>query len=542
MWQAPVIERELRVEARKRGTYYARFLWGLAGVGVLAFVVGVAGPKIQDGSYLFAVIHASLLTMFLLLAPMIAADSISRERREGTLGLLFLTPLTARHVILGKLASHLLRLFYFWLMFIPFLLLPALAGGVTADQFLVSIAVLFSVLLIGIAAGMIASAVSISVSVAVFRALLLSVALYVAFSAIAVNLPAKYLARGFYFEEPAIIRLFVIGPFFLFFPGQFMMISSRMFGAANLSSLVAVALLALSFLATLFAIIFCARKIQGYVESSIPSPRRVALRKKFLTPVLWKERFRRSMNEKLSRNPFVWLEYREAWARAARFAAVLALVVIENFLVISEPSLDGFLIAQFYMLVALIAAITLKSATSFQYEKQSGAVELILVTPITEETLVSGRLRAVLSYYMPICVALVGFILVAVLWLKLPFREFGDPSPFTLANLGLCILSVPAAGLFFALRCKSFLQALAFTVGVAIAGAPALWAAMTNLIWYAAHRLEWSFAYLLEENVTNDVRVALLTVAAFHAIVIFLCRHQALRVLQRRSFAYQKPA
>jgi len=38
--------------------------------------------------------------------PMLAADCVSRERREGTLGLLFLTPLDARGIMLAKSMVH----------------------------------------------------------------------------------------------------------------------------------------------------------------------------------------------------------------------------------------------------------------------------------------------------------------------------------------------------------------------------------------------------------------------------------------------------
>ena len=38
----------------------------------------------------------------LVIVSALSSDSISREKREGTLGLLFLTPLGSRDIVIGK--------------------------------------------------------------------------------------------------------------------------------------------------------------------------------------------------------------------------------------------------------------------------------------------------------------------------------------------------------------------------------------------------------------------------------------------------------
>jgi ABC-type transport system involved in multi-copper enzyme maturation permease subunit len=63
------------------------------------------------------------------------ADSISEEKREGTLGLLFLTDLKGYDVVLGKLASSSLHSFYTFLAVVPVMALPLLMGGMTVDEF-----------------------------------------------------------------------------------------------------------------------------------------------------------------------------------------------------------------------------------------------------------------------------------------------------------------------------------------------------------------------------------------------------------------------
>src|SRR5262245_37084482 len=100
----PVIERELIMRARQRGTY-----WSRCGVATTAALVGLmegllssnaVGPA-SAGSATFR----ALAWMAFLMAcgcVFVTADSISRERRDGTLGLLLLTDLKSFDVVLGK--------------------------------------------------------------------------------------------------------------------------------------------------------------------------------------------------------------------------------------------------------------------------------------------------------------------------------------------------------------------------------------------------------------------------------------------------------
>src|SRR5688572_16252193 len=165
-------------------------LWcGLAAVIVLALAVMFSREKVQSGAYLVTLIHVPLAVMLLTLASVTTADAISRERREGTLGLLFLTPLTVRQIVMGKFASRLVRLLYLWLLFVPLLMLPMLTGGLALDEFFLSVSILFCLLVTSVAAGMIASAVSISFASAVLRALFLGAIANVLIVAAAANLP-----------------------------------------------------------------------------------------------------------------------------------------------------------------------------------------------------------------------------------------------------------------------------------------------------------------------------------------------------------------
>src|ERR1051326_984026 len=128
----PVIERELRAEARHAFTYWLRAL--SASVSLIIFAVMMIEPGGNAsalGAKLFGNLNTALFGAIWLLVPLFTADCLSREQREGTLGILFLTPLTARAVVIGKGLIHALRALTMLAAALPVLAVPFLLGGVT---------------------------------------------------------------------------------------------------------------------------------------------------------------------------------------------------------------------------------------------------------------------------------------------------------------------------------------------------------------------------------------------------------------------------
>src|SRR5882757_8520841 len=91
----PIVERELRVAARRRETYWTRLALALMaiiiGTGIFEFSIGLAAS--QTGRHIFQFLAGLLFVYCLAYGRRSTADSISSEKREGTLGLLFLTDL-----------------------------------------------------------------------------------------------------------------------------------------------------------------------------------------------------------------------------------------------------------------------------------------------------------------------------------------------------------------------------------------------------------------------------------------------------------------
>lgn len=145
----PIVERELRVRARQRGTYWARFLVALLGT-TICFLESPYGRNMFE----------SLVTVAFLwccFAFVLTADVISSERREKTLGLLFLTRVKAPDVLLGKLTSAGLTAFCGLVGVLPVLMLPVLSGGVNGGEVFRTGLVLLNTLFLALASGLWAS-------------------------------------------------------------------------------------------------------------------------------------------------------------------------------------------------------------------------------------------------------------------------------------------------------------------------------------------------------------------------------------------------
>src|SRR6266478_2571472 len=154
----PVIIREMRVSARHPFTYYLRSL-GAAALLLTCFFFGLEnGFSASIGGKLFGSLHLTLFLAIWILVPLLSADCISRERREGTLGLLFLTRLRPHDVVIAKGLAHGLRAMTLWLAVLPPLMIPFLLGGVGWREALLSVMVNLSAMCWALAAGLLASA------------------------------------------------------------------------------------------------------------------------------------------------------------------------------------------------------------------------------------------------------------------------------------------------------------------------------------------------------------------------------------------------
>src|SRR3954469_4241332 len=138
----PIVQRELRVAARKRSTFWLRVIAAVValilGTGWLLMFAAMGGgrqPMFSAGKILFGILTWMGLVCVLFTGLFFTSDCISEEKRDGTLGLLFLTDLRGYDVIAGKLFANSVRGFFALLAVFPVLGLTLLMGGVTLEQF-----------------------------------------------------------------------------------------------------------------------------------------------------------------------------------------------------------------------------------------------------------------------------------------------------------------------------------------------------------------------------------------------------------------------
>jgi hypothetical protein len=158
----PIVDRELRVASRRRGTYWLRTLVGLGIIAACAwvFLASLGQTPHEVGQRMFYVLTGGALLYCLLVGTRTTADCLSEEKREGTLGLLFLTDLKGYDVVSGKLVANSMNAAYGLLAAVPVLAIPLLMGGVTPGEFARMSAVLVDALFLSLSIGMFASAIS----------------------------------------------------------------------------------------------------------------------------------------------------------------------------------------------------------------------------------------------------------------------------------------------------------------------------------------------------------------------------------------------
>jgi len=175
----PIVQRELLVSSRKRLTFWSRIGAALAGFLAVFFIVG-AEPDVMTagalGAKLFHWLANAAFWLCLFGGALLTADCLSVEKREGTLGLLFLTDLKGHDVVLGKLVAKSLTAVFCLIAIIPMLAVPILLGGVTGGDFWRVTLFLLNTLFVSLCLGMVVSVFSResrnATAVAVFAVLL----------------------------------------------------------------------------------------------------------------------------------------------------------------------------------------------------------------------------------------------------------------------------------------------------------------------------------------------------------------------------------
>ncbi len=170
----PIAIRELQVAARRVMTYYWRSLCALnAACITLGFLLaGFTGGMTASsaGEVTFQILSAIGYAIAAGAGVLMTCDSISEERRGGTLGFLFLTDLKGYDIVLGKLTRLSTPLYCLTATF-PALGFTMLLGGVSIGDFARVALTVLNALFFFAALGLLVSACSWNGRVAVSAAM-----------------------------------------------------------------------------------------------------------------------------------------------------------------------------------------------------------------------------------------------------------------------------------------------------------------------------------------------------------------------------------
>ncbi len=373
--------RELRVASRKSSTFWVRLAAALTAaiIGSGCFLVSTLQQTrlSQIGIMLFGVLSWVCAAAALSAGLFFTSDCLSQEKREGTLGLLFVTHLRGYDVVLGKLLATSLRAFYALLALLPILAITELMGGITGAQYWKTALALVNALFVSLAVGMFVSAISRDAQKALAATLLLLLALAVgglAADAIIAGLKKRAFSPAWSLSSPG-----------------YVLAAASAWGRSSFWP----GLLATHLLGWVGFVLAC-----------------------LLVPRTWQERKRTNLSNEgwrfawkyggarqrlrlretlLERRPIAWLASRECWQSRALWGVAI-LLVVGFFVVLTQhvPQEVWFIwnyIGGLFTLVIYVWAAS-QACRLLVEARQSGFLELLVVTPLGVRQIIGGQWRA----------------------------------------------------------------------------------------------------------------------------------------------------
>ncbi|HKQ40325.1 MAG TPA: ABC transporter permease subunit, partial [Verrucomicrobiae bacterium] len=393
----PIVDRELRVASRQRGTYYTRFGSVLAAVAIGGWIMLMPWVRTPQKLGMALFIALSLITFIysIMVGLRTTADCISEEKREGTLGLLFLTDLKGFDIVLGKMAATSVNSFYGMLAVFPVMAISILAGGVAGGEFWrVTLAAVNNVFF-SLSVGMFCSAISRDerkAMAATFGILLiLCMILPIAGAMIADAQNVKVPNPLFYIPSPSFTC-------FLAFDEAARQMG-RFWPNFYYVSLATVHLLGWLLLASACLIV-----PRTWHDKVADSGKRTSwiMRSIFRESPERRGQFRRTL---LALNPFYWLTSRH---RSKAFFVWLLLVIggalwAWGLLKYPRTWKDEVTFVFSGMLTHAVLKVWLATEATRQLgmDRRSGALELLLSTPITIRQIVHGQLLSLWRQFGP---------------------------------------------------------------------------------------------------------------------------------------------
>ncbi len=413
----PVVGRELQIAARKPLTYRLRVVTVFICLAFCARTVvqysSMGNLGAGQGINLFFTLTAIAFLFSSFAGVFVCSDSLSREKRDGTLGLLFLTDLRPIDVVFGKLFAHGLNLFYGLLAFVPILAMTLQMGGVTLVLVGKTVLMLLNSLFFSIAIGTYVSSISKDERKALWASIGLLLALY-----FGPYILIEYLSEnqnpgssGFLiFLSPMTALNSIVGGFF----GRSSMFNIPGVRIGGMGFYIA---LLVPHLFAWFLLYRSGRAISRVTAGGTRSTWFDAIREKWHYFLFGRGEQRRAHREwLLDHHPMTWMVMREK----LKLKYVWTLVVSVMFIWVIGYTTNGEIMAESTVLMSLGMFVHFflkiwvasEAASAIAEDRRTGALELVVTTPLGAHGIVNGIFKASwLQFWKPVALLVVAEVL-----------------------------------------------------------------------------------------------------------------------------------
>ncbi len=499
-----IFGKELRVTARRKRTYFLRFIY--LGV-LLLFLLGVYSEhsyerhghsnallKAQQqnamGLEFFGVFSFFSITAMAILGPVLTSTSMSGERLHKTLPVLLMTPLSSWEIVSGKLLSRVLVATTLIGLSLPCLAVVRLLGGVELDAMFSTICLCLSTVLFAAALWLFFSTCINRAYGTIILSYVVLLMLYAIFAAMATAVAYSNVRSGRLPGPGYGMAMAITNPFFtmesVLEPKMAMLLKTPPWWICVISHVTATAVL---LLLTSLVLRRSERKLaEGGASPAMPAEEErrsistVGLAgadaappplpdsgEKALPPPAVSRRAGRSVSD----NPVLWRELRrpmmsKRWQRIVGSCGCIALLLftylwLGKFNVLEKRDAQiGYAIVFEVMLMLMTCAI---AGTTIAQERESDTWTLLLASPVSGQNVVWGKAIGVLRRMMwpMILVAMhfTGFVMAGIITLKTAAVVVWVMISFNTIFI--------ATGTYLSLRLKKVLTAVALNLVVPLA-------------------------------------------------------------------------
>jgi hypothetical protein len=211
------------------------------------------------------------------------------------------------------------------------------------------------------------------------------------------------------------------------------------------------------------AIFIAGARTRRVWQEEPPSLRQLWWQATLCRPIVWVALLQRWMRWKLEHNPIGWLGQRTWSGRLVTWGWFAVIISLYSAVLTDRSFFRGYSAMQRTMGWLLCATVGLSAAGSFQRERETGFLELMLVSPLGESAILWGRLRGLWGQFFPAIALLLG------VWLYFDsiFKDRNDIQAILFHAVSF--LTLPVIGLYFSLRCHGIVAAFIWTLSIGLA-------------------------------------------------------------------------